>query len=53
MWELFTCGKVPYAGVHVMGLLEELQAGERLHKPENSACTDEMSVYVLMASLLL
>ena len=30
MWEVFTCGRVPYAGVHVMGLLKELQRGETI-----------------------
>ena len=46
MWEVFTCGSVPYAGVRVMGLLKELQRGERLEKPDNVACSDEMSVFL-------
>ena len=42
MWEIFTCGRVPYAGIHVMGLLSELKRGERLEKPDNKACHDDM-----------
>ena len=44
MWEIFTCGSVPYAGIQVMRLASELRAGERLEKPENVACFDEMLV---------
>ena len=44
MWEIFTCGSVPYAGIHVMKLASELRAGERLEKPENVACLDDMLV---------
>ena len=42
MWELFTCGRVPYAGVHAMNLLNVLKRGERLEKPDNQACHDGM-----------
>ena len=44
MWEIFTCGSVPYAGIHVIKLASELRAGERLEKPENVACLDDMLV---------
>ena len=44
MWEVFTCGRVPYAGIHAMGLLSELKRGERLEKPDNKACHDDMLV---------
>ena len=44
MWEIFTCGSVPYAGVHVMGILKELREGGRLEKPSNAACHDDMLV---------
>ena len=47
MWEIFTCGRVPYAGVHVMGLLNVLMRGERLEKPDNKACHDDMLVLVV------
>ena len=42
MWEIFTCGRTPYSGVRVMRLLKELQTGERLERPENEACSNEM-----------
>ena len=42
MWEVFTCGSVPYAGIHVMKLASELREGQRLEKPDNAACDDEM-----------
>ena len=42
MWEIFTCGSVPYAGIQVMRLASELRAGERLEKPGNVACLDNM-----------
>ena len=42
MWEIFTCGRVPYAGVNVLSLLNVLKRGERLEKPDNQACHDDM-----------
>ena len=42
--ELFTCGRVPYSGIPVMSLLRALKAGQRLEKPENIACSNEMLV---------
>ena len=44
VWELFTCGRVPYSGILVMSLLRALKAGQRLEKPENTACSNEMLV---------
>ena len=44
MWEIFTCGKVPYTGIHVMGIVTELQRGAVLEMPDNKACSDSMSV---------
>ena len=44
MWEIFTCGRVPYAGIHAMGLLKELKRGGRLEKPDNKACHDDILV---------
>ena len=32
-----------------MRLMKELQNGQRLEKPENAACHDEMLVYILCA----
>ena len=42
VWEIFTCGRVPYSGVPAMSLLKTLQRGERLERPDNEACSDEM-----------
>ena len=44
IWEIFTCGSVPYAGIQVMKLASELRRGERLEKPDSAACLDEMLV---------
>jgi len=41
-WEVFTAGKIPYGGVDPLMLAELLEDGERLHKPSNAACSDEM-----------
>ena len=43
-WEVFTCGQVPYRGINAMSLMRTLRNGERLDKPNNSACSQEMSV---------
>ena len=42
VWELFTCGSVPYSGVPVMSVVKALKADQRLEKPENTACSNEM-----------
>ena len=44
VWELFTCGRVPYSGIPVMSVLRLLKTGQRLEKPENTACSNEMLV---------
>ena len=44
VWELFTCGSVPYSGIPVMSALKAIKAGQRLEKPENAACSNEMLV---------
>ena len=41
-WEVFTAGRLPYAGVVGRELLKMLKQGERLEKPENSACSQVM-----------
>ena len=41
-WEIFSGGKTPYPGVHPMDLLIQLEAGHRMKKPVNIACTDEV-----------
>ena len=42
VWEIFTCGRIPYTGIPAMGLLKELQRGHRLERPDNEACQDEV-----------
>ena len=44
VWELFTCGSVPYSGIPIMSVLKALKAGQRLEKPENTAFSNEMFV---------
>ena len=41
-WEVFTGGQIPYSGISPVALLELLRNGERLNKPMNPACSDEM-----------
>ena len=41
-WEVFTAGKIPYAGVDPLMLAELLEDGKRLNKPSNAACSEEM-----------
>ncbi|CAI8033456.1 Tyrosine-protein kinase transforming protein SEA, partial [Geodia barretti] len=42
VWEIFTCGRIPYTGIPAMGLLKELQRGQRLERPDNEACSVEI-----------
>ena len=42
MWEVFSGGKAPYPGTDPVTLLQWLETGQRMPKPYNSACTDEM-----------
>jgi len=44
VWEIFSGGKAPYPGVNPLTLMQLLEAGQRMNKPVNAACTDEMSV---------
>ena len=41
-WEVFTCGKLPYAGMDPCDLPKFLERGRRLEKPENAACPETM-----------
>ena len=41
-WEIFTGGKVPYPGINITDLPGLLVNGERLQKPVNDACSDQM-----------
>ena len=44
MWEIFSGGKAPFPGTNLLTLVESLETGQRLSKPLNTACTDEMYV---------
>ena len=42
MWEIFSGGKSPYPGINPLSLVNMLEQGERMPKPYNEACTDEV-----------
>ena len=44
MWEIFSGGKSPYPGTNQLTLIQMLEEGDRMPKPYNAACTDEMLV---------
>ena len=39
MWEIFSGGKSAYPGTNPVSLMQE---GDRMPKPYNAACSDEM-----------
>ena len=41
-WEIFSGGKVPYAGVNAVDLPKRVAKGLRLEKPVNDACSNDM-----------
>ncbi|CAI8006720.1 Tyrosine-protein kinase transforming protein SEA [Geodia barretti] len=41
-WEVFSLGKNPYPGVDPFSLIRYLERGERLDKPLNAACSQEI-----------
>ena len=41
-WEVFNGGKNPYPGMSAYTVAEMIDSGERLQKPSNIACSDEM-----------
>ena len=41
-WEIYSLGRTPYPGLDPSSLIKFLEAGNRLEKPTNAACTDEM-----------
>ena len=41
-WEIYSLGRTPYPGLDPSSLIKFLEAGNRLEKPINAACTDEM-----------
>lgn len=42
VWEVFSGGKTPYPGINVAQLPQQLEAGYRMPKPLNAACTEEI-----------
>ena len=44
LWEVFSGGKTPYPGVDPPSLVRLLDRGERMSKPDNAACNQEMYV---------
>ena len=42
MWEIFSGGKSPYPGTDPLTLMQRLEEGDRMPKPYNAACTEEM-----------
>eukprot|EP00731_Ephydatia_muelleri_P021571 Em0014g162a len=46
-WEIFTCGRLPYAGVDPCDLPKLLERGRRLERPENAACPETMYSLIL------
>ena len=42
MWEIFSGGKTPYPGTDPVTLVQILEEGERMPKPNNAACSEEM-----------
>ena len=41
-WEVFSLGKTPYAGLDPYSIVMFLERGERLKKPSNTACSEDM-----------
>ena len=41
-WEIFSGGKMPYPGIHPLDLVGKLEAGYRMEKPPNIACSDKL-----------
>ena len=42
MWEIFSGGKAPYPGIDPLTLAQRLEEGDRMPKPNNTACTEQM-----------
>ena len=42
MWEIFSGGKAPYAGIPSAHIIQELEQGYRMPKPYNFACSNEV-----------
>ena len=42
MWEIFSGGKAPFPGTNPVNLMQMLEEGDRMPKPNSAACTEEM-----------
>jgi serine/threonine protein kinase len=51
-WEVFSGGKEPYGGINPMSILNLLEQGQRLTKPNNNACSNNTLVPSLSLSLV-
>ena len=45
-WEVFSLGRMPYAGTSPADLIKLLDKGSRLSQPTNVSCSDEMWVFI-------
>ncbi|CAI8036673.1 Tyrosine-protein kinase transforming protein RYK, partial [Geodia barretti] len=45
-WEVFTLGKTPYPGMDPHSIVQYLERGERLEKPNNTACSEHIYAIV-------
>ena len=41
-WEIFSCGKIPFAQVDQKDLLAMIRSGYKMEKPYNEACSDKL-----------
>jgi hypothetical protein len=42
LWEMYSGGTTPHAGIQVAELLQKFRNGYRMEKPLNRACTEDM-----------
>ena len=50
-WEVFTTGRTPYPGLDPRSVIRMLDSGERLDKPSNLACTQEMYAKIILIEI--
>ena len=41
-WEVFSAGEIPYPGIHPQAVMQLLDNGGQLGRPNNQACSDSM-----------
>jgi len=41
-WEVFSVGEIPYPNLHPRQVLNMLEEGERMERPRNIACSEDM-----------